>query len=50
VICPCHRSASDLRNGEPVEGPAEDPVPVYPVRVTDEGWIEVRPIESHAQG
>ncbi len=43
VICPCHQSAFDLRSGEPMEGPAEDPVPVHPIRVTDDGWIEVRP-------
>ena len=43
VVCPCHGSAFDLRTGEPVEGPAEDPVPVYPVRV-EEGWIEVLPV------
>ncbi len=42
VVCPCHGSAFDLRNGEPVEGPAEDPVPVYQVRAQD-GWIEVGP-------
>ncbi|OFW77405.1 MAG: hypothetical protein A2Z48_11645 [Actinobacteria bacterium RBG_19FT_COMBO_70_19] len=42
VVCPCHGSEFDLRSGEPVEGPAEDPVPVFAVRVTD-GWIEVRP-------
>jgi 3-phenylpropionate/trans-cinnamate dioxygenase ferredoxin subunit len=42
VVCPCHGSAFDLRSGEPVEGPAEDPVPVYQVRVLD-GWIEVGP-------
>jgi 3-phenylpropionate/trans-cinnamate dioxygenase ferredoxin component len=42
VVCPCHGSEFDLATGEPVEGPAVDPVPVYGVRVTDE-WIEVRP-------
>jgi nitrite reductase/ring-hydroxylating ferredoxin subunit len=42
VVCPCHGSEFDLATGEPVEGPAVDPVPVYAVRVTDE-WIEVRP-------
>jgi 3-phenylpropionate/trans-cinnamate dioxygenase ferredoxin component len=42
IVCPCHGSAFDLRNGEPVEGPAEDPVPVFVVRVVD-GWIEVGP-------
>lgn len=43
VVCPCHGSAFDLRTGEPVEGPAEDPVPVFPLRVAD-GWIEVLPV------
>lgn len=43
VVCACHGSEFDLRSGEPVEGPAEDPVPVFAVRVTD-GWIEVRPV------
>ena len=42
VLCPCHGSEFDLATGEPVEGPAIDPVPVFAVRVTDE-WIEVRP-------
>lgn len=42
VVCPCHGSEFDLATGEPVEGPAIDPVPVFAVRVTDE-WIEVRP-------
>ncbi len=43
VVCPCHASEFDLRNGEPIEGPAEDPVPVYTVRVED-GWVEVGPL------
>ena len=42
VVCLCHGSSFDLRNGEPVEGPAEDPVPVFAVRVVD-GWIEIGP-------
>jgi len=48
VVCPCHGSAFDVRNGEPVKGPAEDPLPVYPVRVTDDGWIELRPVSGEA--
>lgn len=40
VVCPCHASEFDLRTGEPIEGPAEDPVPVFPVRV-DGGWLEI---------
>jgi 3-phenylpropionate/trans-cinnamate dioxygenase ferredoxin component len=43
VACPCHGSVFDVETGEPTEGPAVDPVPVYPVRVVD-GWIEVRPV------
>jgi 3-phenylpropionate/trans-cinnamate dioxygenase ferredoxin subunit len=42
VVCPCHGSEFDLRTGEPLVGPAEDPVPILGVRVVD-GWIEVHP-------
>lgn len=42
VVCPCHASEFDLRTGEPLEGPAEDPIPVFAVRER-EGWIEFRP-------
>jgi 3-phenylpropionate/trans-cinnamate dioxygenase ferredoxin subunit len=42
VICPCHSSEFDLGTGEPIVGPAEDPVPLFPVRLVD-GWIEVGP-------
>jgi 3-phenylpropionate/trans-cinnamate dioxygenase ferredoxin subunit len=42
VVCPCHGSEFDLRTGEPVVGPAEDPLPVFPVRVVED-WIEVGP-------
>ena len=48
VICPCHASEFDLRTGEPLAGPAEDPVPVYPVRIQDE-WIEIgRAVEQES--
>jgi nitrite reductase/ring-hydroxylating ferredoxin subunit len=30
----------DLETGEPVDGPARDPVPLYAAREVD-GWIEV---------
>jgi len=40
VVCPCHESEFDLATGEPVKGPAVDPVPVYAVRVRD-GWLEI---------
>lgn len=47
VECPCHASVFDLRSGEPIDGPAEDPVPVYQARVVD-GWIEVAAPEEEA--
>jgi 3-phenylpropionate/trans-cinnamate dioxygenase ferredoxin subunit len=40
VVCPDDGSAFALRDGEPVRGPAEEPVAIYPVRI-DDGWIEV---------
>jgi 3-phenylpropionate/trans-cinnamate dioxygenase ferredoxin subunit len=42
VICPGDGSEFDLRTGEPLEGPAVDPVPVFAVRVQDD-WIEIGP-------
>jgi nitrite reductase/ring-hydroxylating ferredoxin subunit len=41
VECPCHGSVFDVETGEPVEGPAVDPVPIYPTQVTEEGWLEI---------
>ena len=40
VECPCHGSVFDVETGEPVEGPAVDPVQVFQVRL-DAGWVEV---------
>jgi nitrite reductase/ring-hydroxylating ferredoxin subunit len=40
VVCAECGSSFDLRTGEPVVGPAEDPIHLYPARV-EEGWIEV---------
>jgi 3-phenylpropionate/trans-cinnamate dioxygenase ferredoxin subunit len=40
VVCASDGSAFDLRTGEPVTGPAEDAIAVYPARVR-EGWLEV---------
>lgn len=33
VECPCHGSQFNVRTGAVVEGPAQEPVPVYAVRV-----------------
>jgi 3-phenylpropionate/trans-cinnamate dioxygenase ferredoxin component len=38
--CPCHGSVFDVETGEPVEGPAQDVLPVFQVQEID-GWIEV---------
>lgn len=42
ITCPCHDSVFDAETGEPVDGPAQDPLPVYRVREVD-GWVEVSP-------
>jgi len=42
VECSCHDARFDLATGEPVEGPAVDPLPTYQVRIND-GWVEVGP-------
>lgn len=41
VICPCHGSTFDLRNGSILHGPATAPAPAYLTRMRDEK-IEVR--------
>jgi 3-phenylpropionate/trans-cinnamate dioxygenase ferredoxin subunit len=46
VICPGDGSEFDLRTGEPLEGPAVDPVRVFAVRVDDAGWIQVGPVSE----
>lgn len=33
IVCYCHGSEFDLRTGEVLVGPAEDPLSIYPVRV-----------------
>lgn len=40
VICPEDGSEFDLRTGEPLSGPAVDPVRIFRVRERD-GWIEI---------
>jgi len=47
VLCPGDAVAFDLRTGEPLAAPGVDAVVVYPVRVDDEGWVEIgRPAEG----
>jgi len=40
IVCYCHSSAFDVRTGEVLRGPAEEPLAVYPVRVED-GELQV---------
>ncbi len=40
IACPCHGSVFDVETGEPVHGPAVDPLPTFAVRL-DAGWVEV---------
>ena len=40
VTCACHGSVFDVETGEPIDGPAQDPVPVHGARLVD-GWVEV---------
>jgi 3-phenylpropionate/trans-cinnamate dioxygenase ferredoxin subunit len=40
VTCMCHESVFDVETGEPIDGPAADPIAVYPAREVD-GWVEV---------
>jgi 3-phenylpropionate/trans-cinnamate dioxygenase ferredoxin subunit len=36
LLCPVHNAVFDIATGEPVEGPAGDPLTVYTVRVDGE--------------
>lgn len=40
IVCYCHGSEFDVRTGEVLEGPAEDPLTVYPTRV-ESGELQV---------
>jgi 3-phenylpropionate/trans-cinnamate dioxygenase ferredoxin component len=41
VICPRHGARFCIRTGEALSPPAYEPVPTFPVRVTD-GMVQVR--------
>src|SRR5262245_35568590 len=49
VECACHGSVFDVETGEPIDGPAQDPVPVYPARITDDGWVEIGSVPADAE-
>ena len=40
VECACHGSVFDVETGEPVDGPAQDPVAIHHARLVD-GWVEL---------
>jgi nitrite reductase/ring-hydroxylating ferredoxin subunit len=40
VECQCHGSVFDVETGEPLEGPAQDPVAIHQARLVD-GWVEI---------
>jgi 3-phenylpropionate/trans-cinnamate dioxygenase ferredoxin component len=40
VTCRNDDSVFDAETGEPIDGPARDPVPIYHARIVD-GWVEV---------
>lgn len=41
IICYCHSSTFDVRTGEVLQGPAQDPLAVYETRV-ERGELQVR--------
>ncbi len=41
VICPLHMARFDVRSGEATAPPAYEPIDVFPVRVLDDGNVEV---------
>ena len=42
LVCPCHGSEFALSSGEVMNGPADEPVRAYEVRVED-GEVRIRP-------
>ncbi|MEX2629569.1 MAG: non-heme iron oxygenase ferredoxin subunit [Tistlia sp.] len=32
IECPLHQGVFDIRTGEPLEGPVDEPLPIFPVR------------------
>jgi 3-phenylpropionate/trans-cinnamate dioxygenase ferredoxin component len=40
IECPTDGSVFDVETGEPLSGPAQDPLPLHAARLVD-GWVEV---------
>lgn len=43
VICPWHATVFNVKSGQPLEGPGEDPVPTYEVRVEGDDLLIATP-------
>jgi 3-phenylpropionate/trans-cinnamate dioxygenase ferredoxin subunit len=42
IVCPRHGAKFCIKTGEALTPPAYEPTETFPVRVNDEGWIQVR--------
>ncbi len=41
LTCPRHGAVFDVADGKALRMPAVAPIETYPVRITDDGWVEV---------
>jgi 3-phenylpropionate/trans-cinnamate dioxygenase ferredoxin subunit len=41
LVCAWHGGCFDVRSGEAVVPPATEPVETFPVRLRDDGWVEI---------
>jgi nitrite reductase/ring-hydroxylating ferredoxin subunit/uncharacterized membrane protein len=50
VICPWHGSTFRVSDGAVVHGPATARQPAFESRISDSGWVQVRPAHPRAKG
>lgn len=43
IECPLHQGVFDITNGEPLEGPVDEPLETFKVKVEEDGsvWIDI---------